>query len=251
MTQLLDYKNYGLITSRQYGSKIHFIVGIASGSAVEISSQPFAPYNVRPLYIYHPDGTRSANFNDGQLKSLLSNIEPYCYVDSSEDLQSPQPDYVITAIDILDYIYGILHSPSYRTKYKEFLKSDFPRIPKPDSIFEFECYAEAGKKLRKLHLMQDVTPGDYSPQGEGDDTVDQVKFIIDDENDVGKVYYNPTQYFDNVPRTAWEFYIGGYQPAQKWLKDRKGRELGYKDIEHYQRIITILLETARIMKEIG
>ena len=67
----------------------------------------------------------------------------------------------------------------------------------------------------------------------------------------GSVYINSSQYFANVPETAWNFYIGGYQPAQKWLKDRKGRELTYKDIEHYQKIITILLETDRIMKEIG
>jgi len=66
----------------------------------------------------------------------------------------------------------------------------------------------------------------------------------------GKVYINETQYFDNVPEIAWNFYIGGYQPAQKWLKDRKGRELNYEDILHYQKIIVALSETDRIMKEI-
>ena len=70
------------------------------------------------------------------------------------------------------------------------------------------------------------------------------------EGNLGNVFINETQYFSNVPELAWNFYIGGYQPAQKWLKDRKGRELSYKDILHYQKIIVALNETDRIMKEI-
>ena len=70
------------------------------------------------------------------------------------------------------------------------------------------------------------------------------------EGTVGKVYINETQYFSNVPEVAWNFYIGGYQPAQKWLKDRKDRELSYDDILHYQKIIVALTETERIMKGI-
>lgn len=66
----------------------------------------------------------------------------------------------------------------------------------------------------------------------------------------GKVYINEDQYFDNVPEIAWNFFIGGYQPAQKWLKDRRGKELSFEDILHYQKIIVILTETHRIMKEI-
>jgi hypothetical protein len=66
----------------------------------------------------------------------------------------------------------------------------------------------------------------------------------------GRVHINPDQYFDNVPALAWEFHIGGYQPAQKWLKDRKGRALSFDDVLHYQKIIKILTETDRIMKEI-
>ena len=65
----------------------------------------------------------------------------------------------------------------------------------------------------------------------------------------GKVWINDEQYFDNVPLNAWEFYIGGYQPAQKWLKDRKERTLEFDDILHYQKIIVALTETDRIMKE--
>ncbi|MGB5091853.1 MAG: type ISP restriction/modification enzyme, partial [Parvibaculum sp.] len=65
--------------------------------------------------------------------------------------------------------------------------------------------------------------------------------------DKGKVYINVTQYFDGVPEVAWNFFIGGYQPAQKWLKDRKTRALGFEDVKHYQKIVKILAETDRIM----
>jgi hypothetical protein len=78
--------------------------------------------------------------------------------------------------------------------------------------------------------------------GEGESTVDKPHF------DAGRVWINAWQYFDSVPAIAWEFHIGGYQPAQKWLKDRKGRALTYDDIRHYQRIIEILVKTDQIMR---
>jgi hypothetical protein len=74
--------------------------------------------------------------------------------------------------------------------------------------------------------------------------------ITDPENQTGRIWINDQQYFDNIPLVAWEFYIGGYQPAQKWLKDRRGRELSFGDILHYQKIIVALSETDRIMEEI-
>jgi len=86
---------------------------------------------------------------------------------------------------------------------------------------------------------------------DGDNLVVKPRFDSAQRDDKkGKVYINDTQYFDNVPKVAWEFYIGGYQPAQKWLKDRKGRKLEFDDILHYQKIIVALSETDRLMKEI-
>ena len=146
--------------------------------------------------------------------------------------------------DIFDYIYGVLHSPAYRAKYKEFLKVDFPRIPYPKDQTEFEHYRDCGHQLRELHLMHNVPESAVTFTQEGSMVVEQVR------RDGDRVYINDTQYFDNVPQTAWEFYIGGYQPAQKWLKDRKGRALSYDDKDHYRQIITVLLETKRIMDSI-
>jgi hypothetical protein len=85
---------------------------------------------------------------------------------------------------------------------------------------------------------------------DGDNVVGKPRFISTSPNEHGKVYINESQYFDNVPKVAWEFYIGGYQPAQKWLKDRKNRKLEFEDILHYQKIIVALSETDRLMKEI-
>ncbi|PVY42829.1 hypothetical protein C8E01_1022 [Pontibacter virosus] len=149
-------------------------------------------------------------------------------------------------IDILDYIYAVLHSPSYREKYKEFLKIDFPRVPYPTNTEEFWSLVELGGKLRQTHLLESADVENYitSYPENGNNVVDKPKY----EN--GNVYINDTQYFADVPQTAWEFYIGGYQPAQKWLKDRKGRELSFEDILHYQKIIVALTETGRLMKEI-
>jgi predicted helicase len=149
-------------------------------------------------------------------------------------------------IDLLDYIYAVLHSPTYREKYKEFLKIDFPRVPAPLDPGKFWQLVELGGELRQIHLLESPTVEKYItgyPE-DGDNVVKKPSYKD------GNVYINDTQYFSNVPEVAWNFYIGGYQPAQKWLKDRKDRELSYEDILHYQKIIVALSETDRLMKEI-
>ena len=148
--------------------------------------------------------------------------------------------------DIFDYIYAVLHSPSYREKYKEFLKIDFPRVPYPKDTKTFKKLVVFGAELRSLHLLESPKVNQFiiTYPIVGSDTIEKLAY----KN--GKVFINDEQYFGNVPELAWNFYIGGYQPAQKWLRDRKGRALTNTDIEHYQKIIVALTETNRIMKEI-
>lgn len=162
-------------------------------------------------------------------------------------------------IDLLDYIYAVLHSPTYRETYKEFLKIDFPRVPYPEDPEQFWKLAELGGELRKLHLMEhpvlDTFITTYPKAGTNEITrkiTSNSPGYEPNENDktTGNVWINEQQYFGNVPLTAWEFYIGGYQPAQKWLKDRRGRVLSMEEIQHYQRIIVALVETERVMGEI-
>ncbi len=149
-------------------------------------------------------------------------------------------------IDLLDYIYAVLHSPNYREKYKEFLKIDFPRVPYPKDKNTFWKLVALGSEIRQIHLLESPIVEDYITQypKDGTNLVEKITYLS------GKVYINEIQYFDNVPEIAWNFYIGGYQPAQKWLKDRKGRNLDFDDILHYQKIIVALTETNRIMNEI-
>ena len=130
--------------------------------------------------------------------------------------------------------------------YKEFLKIDFPRVPYPKDKKQFASLAALGKELRELHLLESPKVRKFitSYSENGSDVVEKIAYRD------GKVYINAAQYFGGVPEVVWNFYIGGYQPAQKWLKDRKGRALANGDIEHYQKMIVALVETDRIMKEI-
>lgn len=156
-----------------------------------------------------------------------------------------------TPEDIFDYIYGVLHSPAYREKYKEFLKVDFPRIPCPKNADEFEHFRACGNELRELHLMHSVPKSEVTFDVIGNNKVESIRPIPNKDDGYSySIYINDTQYFAPVPTEAWEMYIGGYQPAQKWLKDRKDRVLTYDDITHYEQIIQVLMETARIMKSI-
>ena len=136
--------------------------------------------------------------------------------------------------------------PAYREKYKEFLKIDFPRVPYPENKETFWQLVKLGGELRTIHLLENPIVEKFitAYPVDGNNVVEKPQYKD------GRVYINKDQYFDNVPEIAWTFYIGGYQPAQKWLKDRKGRELSVDDILHYQKIIVALAETDRIMKEI-
>ena len=127
------------------------------------------------------------------------------------------------------------------------MKIDFPRIPYPKDVTAFWDLVKLGGELRTVHLLESQTLKPTTRYSvDGDNVVSKLVYKG------GSVYINDTQYFANVPHVAWDFYIGGYQPAQKWLKDRlkDGKELSYEDIKHYQKIISALVETDRIMQEI-
>jgi predicted helicase len=205
--------------------------------------------NLFPLYLYPETSEqqtigqtsgRIPNLNIEIVKQLATELSLNFTNEKVADKDTFAP------IDILDYIYAVLHSRNFREKYKEFLKTDFPRIPYPKNKDTFWALAKLGGEIREIHLLESPTVEKYITQYpiDGDNVVVKPKY----EN--GKVYINDTQYFDNVPQVAWDFYIGGYQPAQKWLKDRKERTLEFDDILHYQKIIVALSETDRLMKEI-
>lgn len=211
---------------------------------------------VCPLYLYPEEGSfdaeRRANI-DEKIANKIAEILHWSYVPDSRIVVDLAEGFenVLYPEDIFDYIYGVLHSPHYREKYKEFLKVDFPRIPYPKNADEFEHFRACGNTLRELHLMHNVPESSVRFEQQGSMMVDYLRWEWNkDDGYSGNVWINDTQCFEGVPSEAWEFYIGGYQPAQKWLKDRKGRKLEYDDVKHYSKIIAILMETARIMKTI-
>ena len=202
-----------------------------------------------PLYVYKEnmgEEERIVNFNKDLYDKIAKGLNYLpCYEDNVR--VDPISDYigVLYPQDLFDYIYAVLHSPSYRERYKEFLKIDFPRIPYPTDWEKFRDLVIIGEELRLLHLMEDLpnSTGVTFPQA-GTLQVDCYRW---QDN---RVYINSEQYFEGVPESAWNFYVGGYQPAQKWLKDRKGLTLSFEDVKHYQRIIYVLQQTKQLMREI-
>lgn len=231
------HENIGLLASKGVKDRdfAHAFVTQGISEAIFLSGTTGSNAMNFPLYLYPTpeelDQNRRINF-DPALYAKLQEL--------ATDAERGAPDEVA----VFDYIYGILHTPGYRQKYAEFLKTDFPRIPWPKTPAAFWATSDLGGELRRLHLMDAVAVGtpSYPFTGEGNALVDKPRFAN------GKVSINAHQSFEDVPEVAWGFYIGGYQPAQKWLKDRKGRTLSFDDIKHYQKIIKVLVETDRVMK---
>ena len=327
MQHFLLGENIGIITSRQSVGDWHyiFLTKLIGDFNLTGSAGRFGSGNFFPLYLYPEINgqfstelsvIRKPNLNVEIVNQIAEKLgltftnEPFDYAQGATEAERSRS---FAPIDILDYIYAVLHSPTYREKYKEFLKIDFPRVPYPKNVNTFWQLVKLGGEIRQIHLLESPIVEKYMTQYpiDGDNVVGKIKFVPNGEvinsepktkfkikkesnttstdsssyssssnytdntsfpqphlsgnNDQllhepetvyqrtinGKVYINDTQYFDNVPEIAWNFYIGGYQPAQKWLKDRKNRKLEFDDILHYQKIIVALSETDRLMKEIG
>jgi len=182
---------------------------------------------VCPLYLYE-NGEKIANLDP----AIVAQIEAVVGATTPED--------------ILDYVYAYLHAPSYRAQYGEFLKTDFPRVPLPSDKELFFDLVGHGRHLRGLHLLTApaVQHAITSFPITGSDTVEKLAYQKE------RVYISDEQYWDGVPQNVWNFYIGGYQPAQKYLKDRKGKKLTNAEFENYEQMIVALSETIKVMREI-
>jgi len=228
-SNLFAKDNYAMVIARQCESDWRYVLVSNHPCDYNLTGNAgkYGRGKVYPLFIIK-GSERIPNLNAEAVKSIEDSLGKHI---------EPQ--------DLFDYIYAVLHSPSYRERYKEFLKIDFPRIPYPTDWEKFRDLVEKGEELRQLHLMEDLphSSGVSFPVG-GSLQVDCYHW------EQNRVYINSEQYFEGVPESAWNFYIGGYQPAQKWLKDRKGMTLSFEDVKHYQRIIYVLQQTERIMQEI-
>lgn len=243
MKNLVDKDNLSLIYRRQQPeSKDLYIFSskfiVADGF---IRSDNKGGETIAPLYTYTNiendkfaflnKNNKVSNLNSEIVEKILKIIKE----NTSENIE----------LIIFDYIYGLLHTPSYRNLYASYLKIDYPKIRYPKNKDEFYKYANLGRELREIHtLFKNNYETNINFPVCGDNKVEKPVY----KNE--KIYINEYQYFENVSLDTWNCYIGGYQPAQKWLKDRKGEELKYDDIKIYSNLCHILKETLVIMKRL-
>ncbi len=253
MRHMLAGNNLGLCTNREVNGDFHHI--LCSRDLINdctVSLQTRERTYLFPLYLYPAEGElqfeggkRRPNLNPEFIKAVSEKLGLQFIEDGMGDLKKNfGPE------DIFNYAYAVFHSPTYRTRYAEFLKIDFPRLPLTSDKRLFAALAEKGAELVALHLMESPALNTSITRYPvtGSNVVEKVAY--NETN--GRVYINEDQYFEGVPPEVWNFHIGGYQVCQKWLKDRQKahRTLSYDDLTHYQKIVVALKETIRLMGEI-
>lgn len=251
MKYLLEGNNIALCIGRQsnvIGSDDYDIIFVAE-QIVDFNLFRRGGELVFPLYLY--PGKREKK--KGAIVQMLMfepeikyqtrqpNINPVLFEELKKNFKKD-----VTPEEIFYYIYAVLYSNTYRTKYAEFLKIDFPRVPFTRDHKLFIKLGKLGNQLADLHLLKSK---------ELDKTIS--KFPVDGSNDVEKpkyenekVWINKEQYFDGIKEEVWQYQIGGYQVCEKWLKDRKERTLTLDEIKTYCKIVTSLSKTIELQKEI-
>ena len=246
-------ENLGLITRRQMlsGQPCNYV--FVSNHVISdgvIRSDNKGSESLFPLYLYNEKNNSKEWTPVSQMllfepKNAYSTKKPNLSESFVAKLtksfkKTPSPE------QIFYYIYAVLYSNTYRTKYADFLKVDFPRIPFTKDYKLFIKMAEYGKRLVALHLLKsselDIPIARF--QGKGDNTVDKLRY------EGHRLFINKDQYFEGIESEIFEYQIGGYQVCEKWLKDRKERKLSLDDIKHYCNIVTTLKNTLAIQKSI-
>ena len=249
MRHMLSGQNLGLIAPRQSRDPIaalatRHIIGHKALAAYDINS-------LFPLYLYPTEEEQqkgigiTPNLDEGFIEAVSEATGLAFKPDGPGDLES-----TFGPEDVFHYIYGILHNPTYRTRYADFLKSDFPCIPLTHNRDLFRQLIALGRRLTELHLMEAEPQSQPRFPIEGNLRVDRLRFAETPDGSSGQIYINNNQFFDGVSKDTWEFTIGGYRPAEKWLKDRKGRTLTADDVRHYMKMCGALAETQELMAEI-
>ena len=234
--ELLDHvearETFCLLVSRQIGSANwrHAYVTTHPANDCVVSDQSSEANQVFPLWRYANDDTKSENLAPAFRAFLDARYEhPY------------------TPEEILGYIYAVLHAPAYRTRYAEFLRIDFPRIPFPETAAHFEALSKLGWALVQSHLLRELPRHKLAAyHGKGGHDVEAVRYAPADAS----LWINKTQCFRPVPQNVWDFHIGGYQVLDKYLKSRKGRTLSLDEINHVAAITGSLSFTIAQMAKI-
>lgn len=258
MRHMIAGKNLGLITSRSIEIGRGWEHIFCTESIIQHHTVSLKEVNyLFPLYLFesHPESTlfsrkrrkqdapvRHPNLSEEFLKDLCEKLKMDFVSEGKGVLRK-----TFGPEDVFHYLYAILHSPCYRSRYAGFLKMDFPRIHLTSDRELFGSLCRLGQELVSLHLLEKDMPILTAFPVSGDNKVESVRY---DQEGIEKVWINATQYFEGVSPEVWNFHIGGYQVCQKWLKDRKGRPLEYQDLIHYQKIVAALSETISLQKKI-
>ena len=232
MHNMLRGDNIGLITSRLTKGETFQHAQVTDHICEVICMSPKTSNNgfLFPLHLCSDDGKRSENLSLN-FRAFLDTRYEHHY----------------TPEEILGYIYAILHAPTYRNRYAEFLRIDFPRVPFPELADDFEKLSKLGWALVQAHLLHELPRkklADYF--GKGDHTVESVRYSAQEKS----IWINKTQSFKPVPQDVWDFHIGGYQVLDKYLKSRKGRALSLDEINHVAAIADSLAFTIEQMAKI-
>ena len=237
-------ENLGLITNRQVnGGFRHILCSSLIINDCTVSLETRERSYLFPLYLY-PDPDKKDLFSHiEEAKGKQPNISKKLSSALSEAYRKEQ-----TPEEVFYYIYAVLYSNAYRTKYSEFLRVDFPRVPFTKEHKLFEEMGKCGKRLVDLHLLQssELDPPVARFQGKGNNKVEKVKY----NEKEARIYINQDQYFEGVAQEIWEYRIGGYQVCNKWLKDRKGGTLSLEDIKRYCKVATAIQRTIKVQRNI-
>jgi predicted helicase len=198
-----------------------------------------------PLYLY-PEADRRDLFSHLEPAARRPNLNGQIVAAlAAAHGRQPSPEA------IFNYVYAVLYAPTYRARYAEFLRLDFPRIPLAADRDLFDALAALGGRLVALHLLRspELDPPLARFEGAGDGRVAKGKGVRYDA-DAQRVTINAAQYFAPVPPEVWAYQVGGYQVCHKWLKDRAERQLSLDEVRTYCRIVTALARTIEIQREI-
>ena len=263
MRHLLTSENIALITLRRPRTDLfgNFWVTNCITEKSAITSKDNA--HVFPLYLYAnkqkeltdpdefplSDKGRRPNLSKVFVAEMEAKLGLRFVTEGSAFANGNSPD-CFGPEDVFYYAYAVFHSPTYRERYAEFLKIDFPRLPLTSDVKLFAALVKLGAELVSLHLMKSPKLSEFITTFDIEDGNDVTRGYPKYDEAKRRVFINKTQYFGGVPPEIWDFHIGGYRVAEKWLKDRRGRKLSYEDLTHYQKIVVALAETMRIMQAI-
>ncbi|MCI0331178.1 MAG: hypothetical protein L0196_09605, partial [candidate division Zixibacteria bacterium] len=236
-------ENLGLIMPKRVETKIPWSHTFCTDTMIDHVTVSLKTIDyLFPLYLYPDTDKRDLFSHTRKTENKKPNIKPEILSGLTDGYKKES-----TPEEIFYYIYAVLYANTYRTKYAEFLKIDFARIPFTKDYGLFKKMGDYGKELVDLHLLKFEGKTIAKFQGKNGSVVEKLKY---DEKQ-RRVYISKDQYFEGVPNEVWEYQIGGYQVCEKWLKDRKTRRLSIEEIKKYCQIVTALQRTIEVQKEIG